>query len=237
MAGNENEEIFKTTLMGGYDKDDVMRQIQKMKEEAYAEKSKLLLNIKEKEGVIADLRQKLADKDAKIDGLEKDIKGKYQSYIDNYDMISQLVYETRVHSDQVLGSVKAEKEKLLAGAREEAQRSREDARKEADACLSQARDKARSCLEMAQREAAQCQAAAREEAQRLVSDAQKEADTRLAEGKKKYAAVQEELNGLVEMVNQVQKRFMESYKAVHALLRTMPAPMQELEDDMEMEED
>ena len=43
MAGNGNEEMFKTTLMGGFDKDDVLRQVQKMKDEAYAEKSKLLL--------------------------------------------------------------------------------------------------------------------------------------------------------------------------------------------------
>ena len=37
MAGNGNEEMFKTTLMGGFDKDDVLRQVQKMKDEAYAE--------------------------------------------------------------------------------------------------------------------------------------------------------------------------------------------------------
>ncbi len=237
MAETEKEEIFKTTLMGGYDKDDVMRQIQKMKEEAYAEKSKLLLSLKEKDAAMAELRQKLAEKDAKIDSLERDIKGKYQSYIDNYDMISQLVYETRVHSDQVLGSVKAEKEKTLSEAREEAKRCLEAAHKEAEECLTQAKDKARECLEAAQKKADQCQTVAREEAQKRLREAQREVDTKLAEGKKKYAAVQEELNGIVEMINRVQKRFMESYKAVHSMLRTMPAPMQELEDEMEIEED
>ena len=33
MAGNGNEEMFKTTLTGGFDKDDVLRQVQKMKDE------------------------------------------------------------------------------------------------------------------------------------------------------------------------------------------------------------
>ena len=35
------EEMFKTTLMGGFDKDDVLTQIRTMKDEAYLEKSKL----------------------------------------------------------------------------------------------------------------------------------------------------------------------------------------------------
>ena len=33
------EERFKTTLMGGFDKDDVLNQVREMKDAAYAEKS------------------------------------------------------------------------------------------------------------------------------------------------------------------------------------------------------
>ena len=36
------EEMFKTTLMGGFDKDDVLSKVQTMKDDAYAERSKLL---------------------------------------------------------------------------------------------------------------------------------------------------------------------------------------------------
>ena len=36
------EERFKTTLMGGFDKDDVLNQVREMKDAAYAEKSKLI---------------------------------------------------------------------------------------------------------------------------------------------------------------------------------------------------
>ena len=42
------EEMFKTTLMGGFDKDDVQTKVQIMKDEAYAEKSKLIKAGKEK---------------------------------------------------------------------------------------------------------------------------------------------------------------------------------------------
>ena len=48
-------EMFKTTLMGGYDKDDVQMQVQALKEEAYAEKSRLLKEIKEKDEKISEL--------------------------------------------------------------------------------------------------------------------------------------------------------------------------------------
>ena len=36
------EEKFKTTLMGGFDKDDVLHQVREMKDASYAEKSKLI---------------------------------------------------------------------------------------------------------------------------------------------------------------------------------------------------
>ena len=64
MAGSD--EMFKTTLMGGFDKEDVLRQVQKMKEEAYAEKNKLLLVVKGKDKKIEELNNKLALKDAEV---------------------------------------------------------------------------------------------------------------------------------------------------------------------------
>ena len=43
------EEMFKATLMGGFDKDDVLAKVQKMKDEAYAEKNKLIKAGKDKD--------------------------------------------------------------------------------------------------------------------------------------------------------------------------------------------
>ena len=189
MAGNGNEEMFKTTLMGGFDKDDVLRQVQKMKDEAYAEKSKLLLVLKGKDKKIAELTNIMALKEAEIERLERDIREKYQSYIDNYEMISQLVFDAKVRSDRMISEAKAESERILGEAQATAQK----------------------CLDSVQHEV----------------------DDKLSEGKKKYVAVQEELNDIVELINQVQRRFMQSYKSVHAIVSTMPESLQDLEDEME----
>ena len=35
MSENNHEELFKTTLMGGFDKDDVMTKVQNLKDQAY----------------------------------------------------------------------------------------------------------------------------------------------------------------------------------------------------------
>ena len=56
------EERFKTTLMGGFDKDDVLNQVREMKDAAYAEKSKLIKEKKEQEKQIQELKKQLAKK-------------------------------------------------------------------------------------------------------------------------------------------------------------------------------
>ena len=49
MSENNHEELFKTTLMGGFDKDDVMTKVQNLKDQAYAAQKKLEAKIEEKE--------------------------------------------------------------------------------------------------------------------------------------------------------------------------------------------
>ena len=65
-------------------------------------------------------------------------------------------------------------------------------------------------------------------------------DAKLADGKRKYIAVQDEMNEIVELINQAQIRFMASYKEVHKIVSAMPETMRELEDEegeSEYEED
>lgn len=182
-------EMFKTTLMGGYDKDDVQMQVQALKEEAYAEKSRLLKEIAEKDEKINGLLQRLDAKEQQIEKYKKDIEEKYQQYIDNYESIGRLVYESQVRADNMV----------------------RDAEKKRDLILSEAS----------------------QEAERRVLSVQTEVDEKLAEGKKKYIAVQEELNDIVELINQAQQRFMASYKEVHRIISSMPESMQELGDEQE----
>ena len=78
-------------------------------------------------------------------------------------------------------------------------------------------------------------AEAEEEAKRRVESVQSEIDDKLVEGKKKYLAVQEEMNGIVELINQAQRRFMSSYKEVHQIISSMPTSLSDIGDDMELE--
>lgn len=96
MSENNHEELFKTTLMGGFDKDDVMTKVQNLKDQAYAAQKKLEAKIEEKEQEIEKLNRKIREREDKIEELEKNIHEKYQSYIDNYDSISGLVFEAQV---------------------------------------------------------------------------------------------------------------------------------------------
>ena len=43
------------------------------------------------------------------------------------------------------------------------------------------------------------------------------------------------MNGIVELINQAQKRFMSSYKEVHHIISSMPTSLNDLEEDVELE--
>ncbi len=63
-------EIFKTTIMGGFDKEDVLEQVQRMKDEAAAEQLRLKKLISEKDAKIAELMKRIELKDAHQERLE-----------------------------------------------------------------------------------------------------------------------------------------------------------------------
>lgn len=188
MAENE---MFKTTLMGGYDKDEVHEQIQKMKDEIAEQQLAYRKQIAEKDSRIAELEKRIELKEASQTKLEADVRDKYQKYIDNYESIGKLVFEAQL---------------------------------KADAMIKEAEEKCSTMIREAE-----------EEARHRVESVQSEIDDKLREGKKKYLAVQEEMNGIVELINQAQKRFMSSYREVHQIISTMPTSLNDIEDDMELE--
>ena len=210
------EEMFKTTLMGGFDKDDVLAKVKNIKDEAYAEKSKLIKAGKEKDKKIkalqdqinqnnirkaqemdelrAEHRQELKKmeklleaKNAQKEKLAWEIAEKYQKYIDRYDLIGSLILEAQEKAELII----------------------QDAEQKRDMLMEEARVEAQKCLDAVQ----------------------SEVDEKLAEGKRKYIAVQEEMNEIVQLINEAQKRFMSSYKEVHKIISTMPESMKELEDE------
>lgn len=181
-----DNEMFKTTLMGGYDKDDVMEQIRKMKDAHAGEVGRMAKELQQKNSRIEELTQRLVVKEEQKEKLEQDIKNKYQKYIDHYDSISRLVVESQIRAENIINEAKAKGERIIQQAESEAQKR--------------------------------------------IDSVQAEVDERLAEGNRKYVAVQEELSVIVDMINQVQKKFMESYKEVHQIVNGMPESVEEREE-------
>ena len=132
----------------------------------------------EKDLEIERLRKKLDEKNIEIDQLKEDIRVKYQSYIDNYESIGSLVYDSKVRSEQMIRDAEEKRKTILD---------------EADA-----------------------------EANRKIEAVQTEIDKRIDEGEQRYKTIEEELENLLSLVNQVQKKFMESYRSIHNIVRDMP---------------
>lgn len=184
-------EMFKTTLMGGYDKEEVQELIQKMKDEMAEVQVNYRKQLADRDAKIAELQKRIELKEAYQARMEEDIKEKYQKYIDNYESIGKLVFEAQLKSDSMQKEAEEKCSKMI---------------EEAEA-----------------------------EAKRRVESVQSEIDDKLLEGKKKYLAVQEEMNGIVELINQAQKRFMSSYKEVHQIINSMPTSLNDIEDMVDLE--
>lgn len=176
MADFNFEEI-KTTLMGGYDKEDVQNKISSLIDKYETEASKKDKEIEELKKSVSEKDEQISAKNSEIDKLNKDIGEKYQGYIDNYNTIGKIVYETRIQSEKTLDDARIKGESIIAEANKKAQLS--------------------------------------------IDKAQEEVDKRISEGKKKYDVLQEEINELLQLVNQVQHKFMQSFKAIHEISGAM----------------
>lgn len=184
-------EMLKTSLMGGYDKEEVQELIQRMKDEMAEAQVNFKKQIAERDEKIAELQKRIELKDAYQARMEENIKEKYQKYIDNYESIGKLVFDAQLRADSMEKETREKCDKMIAEAETEAKKR--------------------------------------------VESVQSEIDDKLVEGKKKYLAVQEEMNGIVELINQAQRRFMSSYKEVHQIISSMPTSLNDIEDEMELE--
>ncbi|MBR2187836.1 MAG: hypothetical protein IJ860_00265 [Eubacterium sp.] len=69
------------------------------------------------------------------------------------------------------------------------------------------------------------------EAKQKIDDVQTEIDRRIDEGEQRYKTVEEELQGILGLINQVQKKFMESYRSINGIVRDMPGLNQKNPED------
>lgn len=110
------EEMFKTTLMGGFDKDDVQEKVQKMKDETAQQQLAFKKEIEEKEQRIAELQKRLELKEANQERLERDIQEKYQKYVDNYETIGRVALEAQLRADKMIEETQEKCDKMVADA-------------------------------------------------------------------------------------------------------------------------
>lgn len=129
------EEMFKTTLMGGFDKDDVQEKVQKMKDETAQQQLAFKKEIEEKEQKIAELQKRLELKEANQERLERDIQEKYQKYVDNYETIGRVALEAQLRADKMIEETQEKCDKMVADAEAEAKQKIANAELEIDGKL------------------------------------------------------------------------------------------------------
>ena len=103
------EELRFETEFKGYDKEEVEQYI-RAKEGEYAV---AMRRLEEKN---KELEKKLAQKEQEYAELEEKIETKYKSYVDNYDKIAGLVFESQVKADEILKEAHEKEAQILADA-------------------------------------------------------------------------------------------------------------------------
>ena len=129
------EEMFKTTLMGGFDKDDVQEKVQKIEDERAQQQLAFKKEIEEKEQRIAELQKRLELKEANQERLEREIQEKYQKYVDNYETIGRVALEAQLRADKMIEETQEKCDKMVADAEAEAKQKIADAELEIDGKL------------------------------------------------------------------------------------------------------
>ena len=181
--------MFKQALRG-FDKDEVLAYIKQKEDEHGKQIISMERDIRKRDKVISELKSRIVLKDEQVERLEQEIRDKYQKYIDNYNQIGELVYESKVKGNRIIEEAQEEADRILA---------------EADS-----------------------------EARKRIGSVQGEIDAKLKDGKTKYLEVQDEMNEIVDLFNQMQRKFMQSYKEVHEIIQNMPASLDDI--DLEGEE-
>lgn len=199
-----DDQMFRT-VMRGFDKDEVFAYIKQIEEDANQKVAEAKAEAEEKDKLIAELNQRIANKDAKYERLENEVEVKYRKYIDNYEKIGSLVYESKVKGDKIIADAEAEAARITAESKEKYDRKIAEADLAAETRLSAA--------------------------QTRLDSVQKEIDARIEEGEKQYAKVQADMREIVSLLNETQEKFMRAYKEVNEAFDRMPESLDDLKED------
>ena len=251
MSENNHEELFKTTLMGGFDKDDVMTKVQNLKDQAYAAQKKLEAKIEENEQEIEKLNRKIREREDKIEELEKNIHEKYQSYIDNYDSISGLVFEAQVkakkltqetedacrekteETDAACRKLTEETDEACCKKREETNESCRKQREETkESCAKQRRETKEQCeymVESARQKGEELAAVYEEKLQAEAEEIQSHMDAELQKANTRYQKIYAEMETMTSVLEKNRRIFEETFAGIEKMREEMKRSASEVE--------
>lgn len=240
MSENNHEELFKTTLMGGFDKDDVMTKVQNLKDQAYAAQKKLEAKIEEKEQEIEKLNRKIREREDKIEELEKNIHEKYQSYIDNYDSISGLVFEAQVKAKKLTQETEdacrektEETDEACCKKREETNESCRKQREETkESCAKQRRETKEQCeymVESARQKGEELAAVYEEKLQAEAEEIQSHMDAELQKANTRYQKIYAEMETMTSVLEKNRRIFEETFAGIEKMREEMKRSASEVE--------
>lgn len=251
MSENNHEELFKTTLMGGFDKDDVMTKVQNLKDQAYAAQKKLEAKIEENEQEIEKLNRKIREREDKIEELEKNIHEKYQSYIDNYDSISGLVFEAQVkakkltqetedacrekteETDAACRKLTEETDEACCKKKEETNESCRKQREETkESCAKQRRETKEQCeymVESARQKGEELAAVYEEKLQAEAEEIQSHMDAELQKANTRYQKIYAEMETMTSVLEKNRRIFEETFAGIEKMREEMKRSASEVE--------
>lgn len=240
MSENNHEELFKTTLMGGFDKDDVMTKVQNLKDQAYAAQKKLEAKVEEKEQEIEKLNRKIREREDKIEELEKNIHEKYQSYIDNYDSISGLVFEAQVKAKKLTQETEdacrektEETDEACCKKREETNESCRKQREETkESCAKQRRETKEQCeymVESARQKGEELAAVYEEKLQAEAEEIQSHMDAELQKANTRYQKIYAEMETMTSVLEKNRRIFEETFAGIEKMREEMKRSASEVE--------
>ena len=208
MAEIINEEMFRPAKKNGFDREDVLNKVQAIKEAAVIEKNaiqeKLDAALKEN----AELKEKSAALQDEVDKLKKDISEKYQSYIDNYDMIGSLIYDARIQSKNIISDAEAEKDSILGKAKTESEAIIKDA-------------EAQSLLIIA---------GAKKTAEEDNAKAESEIEALIGEAQLRYSCIKDKTGRLMDSLNDMQQKMMAAFSGIKSIAESDDALKEAVEE-------
>ncbi len=210
-----DERDFEIELRG-YNKEEVNMYINELEAEYKQKLSRLEAKTREADKQIEELNRRVEKKERQKEELEHEIETKYKTYIDNYDKIAGLVYESQLKADKILAEANQRKEEILADAHErEAQ------------ILAQAQQ----VLDDARAQETVILADADTEAKRRVDAVRETVDAGMADGRTRYSDIRVQIQGLIDLMNEAKERFDKGYTDATAIFEKMPEGIESFSQD------